>query len=273
MRVEKSFLKWVGSKNRLIPQLLPHMPSSQRLIEPFVGAGNVFINTNYDSYILADKNCDLVNVYRWARDDVQQLMCAAQSLFDSDVDYYDVRSQFNSGAANEFSLSRAAQFLYLNRHSFNGICRYNRRGEFNTPAGSHKNVYFPRDELLAFSEKLRSVPVSILDDDFRYTIALAYAGDVVYCDPPYVARSKNGIFSNYTPSGFDISTTEVLHDLLVAAVLRGATAIVSNSNNSIVREIFCDFEIHEIDAPRSVAANGNRQLAKEIIGVLTPDMV
>ena len=48
MRVEKSFLKWVGSKSRLIPQLLPHL-HGKRLIEPFVGAGNVFININYDS--------------------------------------------------------------------------------------------------------------------------------------------------------------------------------------------------------------------------------
>ena len=69
-KIQKSFLKWVGGKSRIIPQLLPHLPAGGRLIEPFVGAGNVFINTNYDSYILADKNKDLINVYYRLRDDI-----------------------------------------------------------------------------------------------------------------------------------------------------------------------------------------------------------
>ncbi|VEB04134.1 methyl-directed repair DNA adenine methylase [Klebsiella pneumoniae] len=30
-------------------------------------------------------------------------------------------------------LRRAVLFLYLNRHGYNGLCRYNLRGEFNVP--------------------------------------------------------------------------------------------------------------------------------------------
>ena len=33
------------------------------LIEPFMGAGSVFLNTEYDSYILADINSDLIHLY------------------------------------------------------------------------------------------------------------------------------------------------------------------------------------------------------------------
>lgn len=91
MHMEKSFLKWVGSKNRLIPQLLPHLHGGKRLIEPFVGAGNVFINTNYDSYVLCDKNSDLINVYEWLRDDLASLLNETKSLFDSRPDFCDVR--------------------------------------------------------------------------------------------------------------------------------------------------------------------------------------
>lgn len=272
MTVAKSFFKWVGSKNRLIPQLLPHLPGGKRLIEPFVGAGNVFINTNYDSYVLCDKNSDLINVYEWLRDDLARLLNETKSLFDSNPDFYDVRTRFNNSTLL-LSVQRAAEFIYLNRHCFNGICRYNQKGEFNVPHGKYKKVYFPKAELIAFSNKLISVPVTLMAADFRAAIEMAEDGDVIYCDPPYISCTKNDIFTGYTPHKFNYPVTKLLRDLLVHAVRRGATAIVSNSNNAIVKGIFSDFEIYEIDAPRSVAANGNRKTAKEIIGVLTPDML
>lgn len=272
MCVEKSFLKWVGSKNRLIPQLLPHLPGGKRFIEPFVGAGNVFINTNYDSYVLCDKNGDLINVYRWLRNDLARLLNETKSLFDSQPDFYDVRSQFNNSTLL-LSVQRAAEFVYLNRHCFNGICRYNQKGEFNVPHGKYKKVYFPKAELIAFSNKLISTPVELVRADFSAVIENATRGDVIYCDPPYISGTKDDIFTGYTPGKFDAETTKRLHDLLVLAVRRGATAVISNSNNSLIREIFNDFEIYEIDARRSVAANGNRQPARELIGVLTPEMI
>lgn len=273
MRVEKSFLKWVGGKGRLLPQLLPHLPAAKRLIEPFVGAGNVFINTNYDGYILADKNQDLINVYLWLRDDLAGLINTAQSLFESDVDFYEIRRRFNCNITKSFTLERAAEFIYLNRHCFNGICRYNQKGEFNVPHGKYKKVYFPKSELIEFSNKLLSVPVTLMSADFRASIEATEAGDVIYCDPPYISGTKNDIFTGYTPHKFNFPVTKLLRGLLVHAVKRGATAIVSNANNTTVKSIFSDFEIHEIDAPRSVAANGNRKPAKEIIAVLTPDMI
>lgn len=272
MRVEKSFLKWVGGKGRIIPQLLPHLPTGRRLIEPFVGGGSVFINTNYDSYLLADSNRDLIDVYLWLRTSPARLIKETRELFNSKPDFNDVRLQFNC-TLSSFTIERAAQFLYLNRHCFNGICRYNKKGEFNTPRGKYKSVYFPESELIAFSNKLNRQSISIRDDDFEDTIATAGDGDVIYCDPPYVSGAQNNIFTGYTSRGFDCQSTELLEISLTDAVSRGATAVVSSSNNSFVKHIFRDFKIHEIDAPRSVAANGNRSPAREIIAVLTPDMI
>lgn len=272
MNMKKSFLKWVGSKNRLIPQLLPHLPGGKRFIEPFVGAGNVFINTNYDSYVLCDKNSDLINVYKWLRDDLAILLNETKSLFDSNPDFYDVRTRFNKSTLL-LSVQRAAEFIYLNRHCFNGVCRYNAKGEFNVPIGNHKSIYFPKDELIAFSNKLISVPVELVRADFSAVIENTTRGDVIYCDPPYISDDENGIFTGYTPGKFDSETTKRLHNLLVLAVRRGATAIISNSNNSLVRAIFSDFKIYEVSAARSIAANGNRKPAHEIIGILAPEMI
>ncbi len=44
-------------------------------------------------------------------------------------------------------------FLYLNRHCYNGLCRYNSKGEYNVPFWSLQKPYFPEDELIWFSEK------------------------------------------------------------------------------------------------------------------------
>ena len=272
MHMEKSFLKWVGSKNRLLSQLLPHLPDGKRFIEPFVGAGNIFINTNYDSYVLCDKNNDLINVYQWLRDDLTSLLNETKSLFDGQPDFYDVRARFNNFTP-PLSAQRAAEFIYLNRHCFNGVCRYNSKGKFNVPLGKHKSIYFPKNEMISFSNKLISVPVELVRADFYAVIERAGIGDVIYCDPPYISGTKNDIFTGYVPGKFDFTTTSLLHDLLVLAVERGATAIISNSNNLLVRDIFNDFEIYEVSGARSVAANGNRKSAKEIIGVLTPNMI
>ncbi|MCX8678592.1 Dam family site-specific DNA-(adenine-N6)-methyltransferase [Gilliamella sp. B2865] len=270
-KTQKSFLKWPGGKGRIIDKLLPHFPEDCQFIEPFVGAGNVFINVSAKSYILADSNQDLINTYSWLKDDLVALYNATKELFNTENDFYDIRNQFNQPKFR-WSLKLAAQFIYLNRHGFNGICRYNKNGQFNVPKGNHKNIYFPEAELVNFNGKLLFSDTTLLHCDFTKTIELAAAGSVVYCDPPYLTKHRDS-FVGYTPSGFCYSDTELLAHCLHDAVSRGAIAIVSNCDNSSTRDIFHRFQIHEIDAPRSVAANGNRKPAREIIAVLTPDMI
>lgn len=43
----RSPIKWAGGKTRVMPQLLKHLPKADCLIEPFVGSGTVFLNTEY----------------------------------------------------------------------------------------------------------------------------------------------------------------------------------------------------------------------------------
>lgn len=59
----KPCLKWPGGKRRLLPQLLPLLPPGRRLIEPFVGAGSVFLATDYESYVINDANPDLMAMW------------------------------------------------------------------------------------------------------------------------------------------------------------------------------------------------------------------
>jgi len=63
----KPFLKWPGRKFAILHQILPHLTPGDRLLEPFVGSGSVFLNSNYSKYVLADNNPDLINLYNILR--------------------------------------------------------------------------------------------------------------------------------------------------------------------------------------------------------------
>ncbi|MGM7677299.1 DNA adenine methylase, partial [Serratia marcescens] len=63
----KPALKWLGGKARIIDTLRQYLPEGKRLVEPFVGSGAVFLNTDYESYLLCDINSDLINFHNVAK--------------------------------------------------------------------------------------------------------------------------------------------------------------------------------------------------------------
>lgn len=75
----KSPLKWAGGKTRVLPELLKHLPKADCLIEPFVGSGTVFMNTEYRRYVLCDSNRALINFFRALREDPERLILIART--------------------------------------------------------------------------------------------------------------------------------------------------------------------------------------------------
>ena len=68
----RSFLKWAGGKFRLTDEINKQLPKrKQCLVEPFVGAGSVFLNSQFQRYILADINPDLINLFNTVKQDVE----------------------------------------------------------------------------------------------------------------------------------------------------------------------------------------------------------
>lgn len=63
MKKQRAFLKWAGGKYSLVEDIQRHLPEARELVEPFVGAGSVFLNTDFERYLLADINPDLINFY------------------------------------------------------------------------------------------------------------------------------------------------------------------------------------------------------------------
>ncbi|ENV0109391.1 Dam family site-specific DNA-(adenine-N6)-methyltransferase, partial [Salmonella enterica] len=201
-RWQRPFLKWAGGKYSLLPELDRLIPAGKRLIEPFVGGGSVFLNSDkHERFLLSDINADLINLYQMLAVVPDSVIAEAMKAFRhlNDVENYTViREAFNAQKLN--ATERAAAFLYLNRHCFNGLMRYNLDGFFNVGWGKYKAPYFPEEEIRAF--RLKSHACVFMTAGFERTLRLAGDGDVVYCDPPYEPMPGTAGFTSYASGGF-----------------------------------------------------------------------
>ncbi|AIK16084.1 DNA adenine methylase [Pectobacterium atrosepticum] len=270
----RPFIKWAGGKTRVLPDLLPLLPKGDCLIEPFVGGASVFLNTDYPSYVLADINPDLINLYQCAAYDTERLIATARELFNSgnNADAYNGnRLSFNYQKSNPSTVT-AALFLYLNRHGFNGLCRYNNAGDFNIPFGKYRKPYFPEHEIRLFAEKANDTKTVFSVADFRKTLTIKgiNKSTVIYCDPPYLPASDTANFTQYHHASFTHDHHRDLAAVLLSVNLsRGVPVVISNSDTPATREIYQHYQFHEIAVQRSISASGiTRGAAKEVIGVL-----
>jgi len=194
MKKNRAFLKWAGGKYPLLDDIKKHLPEGDCLIEPFAGAGSVFLNTDYQHYLLADINSDLIDLYQIVKQRADEYVYEARLMFCSqnneELAYYAFRAEFNQ-CTDKFR--RAVLFLYLNRHCYNGLCRYNLRGEFNVPFGRYRKPYFPEEELYSFAEQAQKA--RFVCQSYDISMVNVAAGSVVYCDPPYAPLSATANFT------------------------------------------------------------------------------
>ncbi|EAA6398008.1 DNA adenine methylase, partial [Salmonella enterica subsp. enterica serovar Newport] len=212
-------------------------------------------------YLVADINPDLINLYKKIALDCEAFISRAKNIFaiaNREVAYYNIRHEFNhSSEITDFM--KAVYFLYLNRHGYRGLCRYNQKGEYNNPYGHYKKPYFPENEIRTFAEKAKRA--TFICASFEETLSLLQAGDVVYCDPPY-----DGTFSGYHAAGFTEDDQYHLASILERRSSEGHPVIVSNSDTSLTRSLYRNFTRHRISAKRSMGvAAGDGKSASEII--------
>ncbi|MDR8526088.1 Dam family site-specific DNA-(adenine-N6)-methyltransferase [Shewanella fidelis] len=257
IKKQRAFLKWAGGKFKLIEALSAHLPQGDRLVEPFVGAGSVFLNTNYKHYLLCDINQDLINLYKIVQQEPDRYIAAAKALFVPEMNekeaYYKIRTAFNS---TKDPFKRSVYFLYMNRHGFNGLCRYNRKGGFNVPFGSYKKPYFPEAEIRAFSVKAQNAEFHCIG--YEQAIDMTQAGDVVYCDPPYAPLSSTASFTTYVGSGFSLDDQALLaRQARHTAIDRGIPVLISNHDIPLTRELYHGARLDTIQVQRNISQKGS----------------
>ncbi|HAM5821369.1 TPA: Dam family site-specific DNA-(adenine-N6)-methyltransferase [Escherichia coli] len=267
---ERSIFKWAGGKFGVLEQIFRYLPEGKRLIEPFVGGGAVFMNAGYQENLLNDVNADLINFYKTLQREAHSLITLAHRFFldyNTQEGFLAVRNAFNKQVYDD--LHRAAAFLFLNRHCFNGLTRYNQAGEFNVGYGKYKTPYFPLQEMEAFlGAEGRS---EFVCGDFAAVIEAAGEGDVIFCDPPYEPLPNTEGFTNYSGHDFKFEEQKRLVSLLTDAHRRGAKVLITNSGAPNIRELYHDngFRVEPLFARRSVSCKGDtRGVAHDILVIL-----
>ena len=263
----RPFLKWAGGKYDLVDRIKQYLPEGKTLIEPFVGAGAVFLNTDYKKYILNDINHDLINLYLALQHDGESFIQDAKAYFikrrNSEGAYYSLRTRFNNSTD---TYERSLIFLYLNKFGYNGLCRYNSLGEFNVPFGRHKSPQFPQEQLEQFCEKSQSA--KFVCEDFSKTFKRARGSQIVYCDPPYAPLSETSNFSDYSTQGFTLDDQKRLAETAKEYSRHGITTVISNHDTRFTRRIYKGSKIVSFYAKRSISCKpNNRASAKEIIAI------
>lgn len=263
----KPFLKWLGNKYRSLKYLQPFLPAGERLIEPFTGSAAIFLNTSYSNYLLGEQNIDLINLYQYLKNEGEDFIRYCRKYFapkyNCEATYYQLRKQFNVTRNKKL---KAALFLYLNRHGYNGLCRYNGSGGFNVPFGRYQKPYFPAQEMLHFYHKAQTA--AFIHADFRETLANAGSGDIIYCDPPYVPLSASANFTNYTHLKFGEEEQLQLVAHAQRLANQGAHVVISNHDTPITRHYYRDAQLHSVMIPRTISCKGaQREAVKELIAI------
>ncbi len=258
------FLKWAGGKLQLIEQFKNHFPLDFRnYYEPFIGSGAVFFylksKLKPDKVLLSDTNEELINCFLVVRDKPSELI---EVLFShrkrhSKEYYYEVRRLYSDRID---SVDKAARLIYLNKTCFNGLYRVNSKGQFNVPFGDYKNPsIFDRNTLLRASQMLQGVDVRVMT--FDKVLNFAGKDDFVYFDPPYIPLSKTSSFTRYSKKDFSIEEHKRLSNVFRTLDSRGCFVMLSNSDHSLTRSLYSDYEKNMIivRAKRKINSVGSKR--------------
>ncbi len=258
----KPFLKWAGGKYRVLDKILRELPTGSRFVEPFAGSCAVYLNVSFKKALVCDANPDLIHIYQYIQREGKDFIQSCQSLFTPETNtkkrYLELREEFN---ACQDPRRRAVLLVYLNRHSFNGLVRYNAKGQFNVPFGKYKAPYFPLTEMMDFFQKTREIDTHFVCCDFRETFINLQKGDVVYCDPPYVPLSETSSFTTYAGNEFSIDDQRDLATLSQTAHAKNIPVILSNHDTNITRALYANAEIHSFAVQRFISCQGNNRTA------------
>lgn len=258
----KPFLRWAGSKRRLLPRLASYWDNGfSRYIEPFMGSAALFFEINPSSAILSDMNSELVETFIAVRNHPRALYNRLLRFPMGKDAYYRIRQKDSSKLTR---LDRVARFIYLNRFCFNGLYRTNKKGQFNVPYAASKTGRLPSLKELYAAAKALSV-AQIKTADFEETLQNIQPGDFVYMDPPYAVQNQR-IFRQYGPNCFGTEDLNRLASTLPFIDHCGATFLVSYAMCREALDAFKGWNIRRAQTQRSIAGfSRHRRKALELL--------
>ena len=249
-------LKWAGGKRWLVSHLKPiwAVNAERRYVEPFCGGLAVVLGLQPKRALLNDINPHLINFYRQVQSGIKLRI----SMRNDEALFYRHRERFNRLIQNgkAHTAEGAQLFYYLNRTCFNGLCRFNKGGDFNVPFGTYKSINYAKD-FTDYMEVFRRWKFSSQD-----VAALKIEPqDFIYADPPYDVE-----FTTYSAGGFSWNDQVRTAKLLAQ---HPGPVVISNQATPRIVELYegLGFELTYLDGPRRISCTGDRTAAKEVLAI------
>ncbi|MFM6944985.1 MAG: DNA adenine methylase [Bacteroidota bacterium] len=263
----KTFLKWAGNKSSVYPLIQPYL-SGNKLIEPFSGTCSISLLSDYHNCVCNDINSDMINMFQLIQSDANKFIEESKKYFISGNDserFYDLREFYNNSTDKDV---RSYLFLYLNRHCFNGLCRYNSKMKFNVPFGKYNNIYYPEQEIKDFADRVKNFEFK--NNSFEQLFIDVSSDTTIYCDPPYLPLTDTADFANYSGLGFTFQQHVKLAELArQTSVKSGCTVLISNHDTDSIRDLYKESdEIISFEVKRTISSKvEKRNKAKELLAI------
>lgn len=198
MKLIRPPIKCQGIKIKLVPWIkdkISNISNYEVWYEPFMGSGAVGFNIEPNTAVFGDTNPHLIKFYNDIKSETityksvkEHLTQESFKLLSGKDGYYkEVRERFNK-TPNSFD------FIFLNRCCFNGMIRFNSNGKFNVPFCQKPNR-LSKSYITKISNQIKEVSGIIKRNNYSFAvcnfnelISRASAGDIIYCDPPYIDR-------------------------------------------------------------------------------------
>lgn len=254
----KPFVKWVGGKRGIISKIINRLPNSfNQYFEPFVGGGALLFEMQPKKGFISDMNRELISAYQAIKNNPNEIMqeLDKHKKLHSEDYYYKMREKNEHKTSSE----RVGRFIYLNKTCFNGIYRVNKYGKFNTPSGKYpanKVALYNQENIERVHKVLQNITIKV--QSFEHI--KPQKGDFVYFDPPYHKK-----FTQYTDRDFRYEDQVELAEFTHHLTNKGVKVMVSNSDTELIRELYKDFNIKLIGAPRSVNCKADGRKGKELL--------
>ncbi len=243
-------IKSQGIKSKLVHWIMSLVPEiSGRWIEPFLGTGVVAFNAGLNYALLSDTNPHIIRFYKEIQDGKispslvrSYLEEEGANLKHAGNDGYD---HFNKVKERFNKYKNPLDFLFLSRAGFNGMMRFNRKGEWNIPF-CKKPERFTKSYITKIVNQAANVKCIIrpewifMNKSFDKIIPLAEPDDIIYCDPPYAGR-----YVDYY-NGWSEKDEKLLFELLSDTPARFILSTWRHNDyreNEMVQKYWKDFNI------------------------------
>jgi len=262
----KPLLRWAGGKTQLVTRLLDFVPSTvvnTRYWEPFLGGGSLFFALRPSLAYLSDANEQLIDFYMQvcSNPDLVHRYLTEVAGRNSRETYYAVREEYNRSVR---SPRQAARFLYLNKHSYNGVFRVNRRGQFNVPYGERSRYVLPsREHLRAAAKALGAT--TLMSCSYEKALIGVGQGDFVYLDPPYPPLNGTSNFTRYTVNRFSQADQRRLAEVFRNLDRTGVKVMMTNADIPLIRSLYRAYPLHPLLVTRYVTCKKKRHRVTELV--------